>query len=65
VKVKGQYVIALFVMMCAYAGGAVVLSLYVLDDSDLTWYDKIFSVGFMLGTVAYFCYVFYRFCKRL
>ncbi len=51
--------------MCGYAGGAIVLSLHVLDAGDLKVYEKLVAVGFMLGTLTYFCYVFYRFCKKL
>lgn len=65
VKVRGEYVFVAFLMMCAYAGGAIALSLHVLDDSDLKAYEKLVAVGFMLGTLTYFCYVFYRFCKKL
>jgi hypothetical protein len=65
VKVSGQFVFVAFSIVCAYAGGAIALSLHVLDDSDLKVYEKFLAVSFMLGTLTYFCYVFYRFCKKL
>lgn len=64
VKVPGEYVFIAFLAMCGYAAAAIVLSLHVLDG-DLKIYEKLLAVGFMLGTLTYFCYVFYRFCKKI
>lgn len=65
VKVQAEYVFLAFLVMCGYAGGAIVLSLHVLDSSDFKIYEKLLAVGFMLGTLTYFCYIFCRFCKKI